>query len=309
MNWLILVAIASLAGSSAIYFDNYTSDVYFKGRGAVSQKIFFAIAFLIIGAILMPVSGLNIDVTGVKPILFLILSGMFSSLAGIPYYKALEIDDSTNLGIFIQIAPVLYLVLGWLFLGESISLLQMTAFIIIMFAPLLILATTRKRSRNIKLRAIFYAFLYVLIAVCGHLIFVKESAYEINFISSMALVMIGKGLGNMIIMALRPKWGKRFNSVYRASHRKVLRPLFGSLFFNIIKDFTYRAALILAPSVALASATSDSAQPIVIFFMGIILTLISPKFGREKLTRKSVMVHLAATVLVVIGIVLLQFQM
>lgn len=307
MNWLILVAIASLAGSSAIYFDNYISDFYFKGRGAVSQKIFFAIAFLIIGAILMLVSGLNIDITGVKPILFLILSGMFSSLAGIPYYKALEIDDSTNLGIFIQIAPVLYLVLGWLFLGESISLLQMVAFVIIMIAPLLIVATARKRSRKVKLRAILYAFLYVLIAVCGHLIFVKESEYEINFVSSMALVMIGKGLGNMIIMALRPKWGKRFNSVYKTSRRKVLRPLFGTLFFNVIKDFTYRAALILAPSVALASATSDSAQPIVIFFMGIILTLISPKFGREKLSRKSVIVHLAATILVVTGIVLMQF--
>jgi hypothetical protein len=56
----------------------------------------------------------------------------------------------------------------------------------------------------------------------------------------------------------------------------------------------------------MASAASDSVTPVVIFFMGIVLTLIWPKFGREKLNRKNVLVHLVATMLVVIGIVLLQ---
>lgn len=306
MNWLILVLIAVFSGSSHIYIDNYISDVYFKGRGAVSQKLFFAVAFVVIAIILAAISGFDFFALEPKIYLFLILSGALSSLAGIPYYKALEIDDSTNLGIFIQIAPVLYLILGWLFLGESISLLQIAAFVIIMLAPFLIIATARKRSRKVKLRAILYAFLYVLISVVGHLIFVKESSYEISFVGSMALVMFGKGVGNAIIMALRPKWSKRFVSVYQSSRRKVLRPLLGTLFFSTAKDFAYRAALILAPSVALASAASDSAEPIMIFFMGIVLTLIWPKFGREKLTRKSVLVHLLATVLVVIGVVLLQ---
>ena len=308
MDWLILVLFAVLAGSSHIYIDNYISDFYFKGRLAVAQKMFFAFAFIVVAIILAIISGFDFLGVDIKIILFLILSGICTSLAGIPYYKALEIDDSTNLGIFIQVAPVLYLVLGWLFLGESISLLQMVAFIVIMVAPVLIVLTTRKRSRKIKLRAIFYAFLYVLISVSSNLIFVKEnSATEISFLGSMTLVMFGKGIGNVIIMALRPKWVKRFRDVYKASRRKVLKPLMGTLSFSLIKDFTYRGALLLAPSVALASAAADSTEPIVIFFMGIILTLIWPKFGREKLNRKSVLVHLAATVLVVIGVALLLF--
>jgi hypothetical protein len=76
--------------------------------------------------------------------------------------------------------------------------------------------------------------------------------------------------------------------------------------FGVTKDFTYRAALFMAPSVAVASAASDSSTPIVIFFMGILLTLIWPEFGREKLNRKSIIVHLIATILVVVGIVLIQ---
>ena len=307
MNWLILVLVAVIFSSSGIYIDNYISDVYFKGRNAVSQKMFFAFAFAGVAIILSIISNFEFLSIDNHVLWLLVLSGIFSSLAGIPYYKALEVDDSTNLGIFVQISPVLYLILGWLFLGESISISQLIAFVVIMAAPLLVLFTTRKRSRKTKLRAIFYAFLYVLIHVSGNLIFVKENCCtDITFISSMSLVMFGKSLGNIIILIFRPKWVKSFIKVYKSSKGKVLRPLFGTLACAVTKDFCYRGALLLAPSVALASAAADSAQPIVIFFLGIILTLIWPKFGREKLNRKSVLVHLLATIIVVIGIILLQ---
>ena len=72
------------------------------------------------------------------------------------------------------------------------------------------------------------------------------------------------------------------------------------------KEFTYRAALATAPTVAMASVASDSSEPIVIFFMGLLLTLLWPKFGREKLDKKSIIVHLVATALVVTGIIILQ---
>ena len=308
MNWLILAVISVLSGSSEVYADNYISDCYFKGRGSVAQKMFFAIAYTIVGVILAIVTGFDFLALDFQIPLLLILAGLLSSLSGIPYYKALEVDDSTNLGIFIQAAPILYLVLGWAFLGESISLLKLLASLVIMSAPLLIVLNTRKRSRKTKMRAIFYAFLYILIEVVGNLIFVKENSGDITFlISSMALLMFGKGIGNFIIMAARPKWIKRFFKVCKTSKKKVLRPLTVSLVFSLGYSFAYRAALIFAPSVALASAILDSAEPLVIFFMGIILTIICPKLGREKLNKKSVLVHLFATVLVVAGIILLQF--
>ena len=289
-----------------IFIDNYASDVYFKGNGAVSQKLFYGYAYLLLSSVILVFTGFNIFVTSWSVIAIVILSGILASVAGIPYYKALEIEDSTNLGIFIQLAPILYLVLGWIFLGETITPTQFIAFFVILAAPLLIILTTRKRSRKVKLRAVFYAFLFVLIAVISNLIFVKASTPDLNFASSIALLFIGKGIANLVIVYMRPKWRKRFRNVLKSSHRKVLRPLIINSCIGAIKDFAYRGALIAAPAVALASAASDSAEPIVIFFMGLVLTIIWPKFGREKLNRKTVLVHLIATVLVVAGIVLLQ---
>lgn len=184
--------------------------------------------------------------------------------------------------------------------------MQLIAFAIILCAPFIIVSTTKKRSRKIRLRAVFFAFLYVLIAVIGNLVFVKADNGQMEFITELAILFLAKGLSDIIIVYSQPKWRKRFHDVAIKSKHKVFRPLALNLMIGLAKEFSYRAALITAPAVALASVSSDSAEPIVIFFMGLLFTLIWPKFGREKLDKKTVCVHLAATALVVVGIILMQ---
>ena len=306
MNWLFLVAIAVILDSARIFIDNYVSDVYFKKNGAVSQKIFYGCIHTIIAIIILVATNFSIFQTNFATVGLITLSGILVGLSGIPYYKALEIEDSTNLGIFIQLAPILYLIFGWIFLGDTFSPLQLVAFLTILIAPTLIVLTARKRSRKIKLKAALYAFLYVLMAVIGNLLFVKANTGDkINFISEIALLFLIRGVINIIIVYCRPKWRKRFKTITK-DNKKVFRPMLINALFGATKDFAYRGALVTAPTVALASATTDSAVPIVIFFMGILLTLIWPKFGREKLDRKTIITHLIATILVVTGILILQ---
>ena len=306
MNWLILVAIAVISDSLRIFIDNYSSDVYFKGRGAVSQKLFNGLAFPVVALIAIAITRFDFSGIDVTIGLLLVFSGFIYGFAGVPYYRALELDDSTNIGIFTQLSRVLYLIFGWFLLDQTFSPMQLLAFFVILSAPFLIILTTRKRSRKIKIRAVFYAFLYVFIAAMGNVLFVKVSNSEQNFVTTVALVLLGTGIANLSIVLALPKLRKRFKEVNRRSHHKVLRPLSINAIVRVVQQFTYRGALIAAPTVAIASVASDSAEPIVIFFMGLLLTLIWPKFGREKLERKTVLVHLIATVLVVVGIVLLQ---
>ena len=310
MNWLILVGVAVLFDVFRIFIDNYISDVYYKGREVAAQKLFSAYAKTIIGIIILIAVGFNFSQFDPLTMFLLFLSGVLSSIAEIPYYVALGIENSTNLGIFIQLAPIFYLILGWLFLGETFSLIQLIAIAVILVAPILIVLTSRKRSRKVKMHAIFLAFLYVLISVIGNLLFTSVNAGRLEtdiLIEEIAIVVFGVGIMDLIIMyIIFPKWRKRYLHVQKASKNKVLVPLSASLVVGVIKTFAYRMALIAAPAVALASAASDSVEPIVIFFMGFVLTLIWPKFGREKLDKKTVLVHLIATVIVVVGIVLMQ---
>lgn len=306
MHWLIFVVITLLTDSLCIFSDNYISDVYFKGRGAAAQKIFHGAIQVLAALILLPFAGIDPSTAGWPTIFAFFASGFIVSLAGIAYYRALELDDSTNLGIFLQLSPVLYLIFGWLFLGETISPLQLFAFCVILSAPLLILKTTSKRSRKIKLQAVLFAFLYVLISVIANLVFARKNATELSFVAEIALFFLGKGMGSLVVAAFNKRWRRRFSEVMHQHPRKLPRLLLVNSLLSLVANATYRLALATAPSAALASVASDSVEPIVIFFMGIVLTLINPKFGREKLNKKAILVHLAATVLVAVGVVLIQ---
>lgn len=309
MDWLALVAIAVVFDAFRIFTDNYISDVYYKGREVAAQKLFSAYGKTIVSIIILLIVGFSFSDFTPQAIVTFLFAGVLLSLAEIPYYLALGIDDSTNIGIFIQLTPVLYLILGWLFLGDTFSPIQLIAIAIILIAPILIVATSRKRSRKTKLRAVMLALIYVLISVIGNLIFVKTNGEELDMhiiVEEITLVILGTGLTDALTMLCLPKWRKRYHHVIKKSKGKVRIPLAISMFIGIIKSFAYRAALVVAPAVALASAASDSVEPIVIFFIGIVLTLIWPQFGREKLDKKTVLVHLAATILVVVGIILMK---
>lgn len=310
MSWLILVAIAVLFDVFRIFTDNYISDVYFKEREVASQKMFSAWSKTIVSVVILIIAGFSFEQLDPVIVGLIVLSGVLSSIAEIFYYWALGIEDSTNLGIFIQLAPIMYLILGWMFLGETVSPLQLLSIAIILVAPILIVVTTRKRSRKVKMRAILLAFLYVLVAVIGNIVFVNSigDVTDIRLlVEEIALAILGTGLMDGVIMLCMPKWRRRYRHVVKKSRGRVRLPLFVSFALGLVKSYAYRAALVAAPALALASAASDSVEPIVIFFMGLVLTLIWPNFGREKLDRKTVLVHLAATVIVVAGIVLMQF--
>ena len=307
MNWILLIVTDVLADSTRIFIDNYVSDFYFKGKEAVAQKLFYGYAYIIIALIAtLIVGGINLENSTILSATLVFSAGVISSLGGIPYYRALEIENSTSLGIFLQLAPVLYLIAGWFLLNQSFSPLQLVAFGLVISAPILIVTTARKKSRHLKLKAVLCTLVYVLAYVASSLIFVKETADGLGIISAIILILLGKGVGNLAIIYCRPKWRKRYYYVVQQSKRKVIRPMFINAILGVVADITYRSALATAPAVALASAISDSSEPIVIFFMGIVLTLIWPKFGREKLDKKTVLVHLIATVLVVTGVILMQ---
>lgn len=308
MEWLLCIAIAVFAGASCIFIDNYISDYYFKGRSANAQKNFYIIPFLIIGIVCL--CSTDVDFVNIPPYVYLlfIISGAITALGGIFYYKALEISDSTDFGIFAQLSPVFYLILGWLFLDQEITGTQFIAFLIIFAAPILIILTTKKRSRQTKIKAISFVIADILIDAISVTIFVGFNTTDVNFVTEMGFVYIGKSLGNLIIMLLNPKWRKRYRYIVKSSHYKVYYALIGDLIINTVNLFAKNLALVLASSIALTSAIISSAKPIVIFFLGLLFTLLWPRFGREKMKKKVILVHLIATVLVVIGIYLIKLS-
>ena len=74
---------------------------------------------------------------------------------------------------------------------------------------------------------------------------------------------------------------------------------------TIAAEFASRWSLILGVA-ALASVVANVAELILTFVLGLVLSAIWPKFGREKLNRHIIIAHLLAVVLCITGIIILQ---
>ena len=304
MSWLSLAIIAATAGALCAFFDNYITDTLFKGKSPQSQKIFYAPLFFLTALIVALIFGLeHVDYwTAV----LLTVSGFIGCIATIPYYMALGIEDATSASIFIELAPVLYLAAGAMFLGEEISLLELIGMAVVLAGPILLILSERRKSGKSKVKVAVLFAIYVIVAVVGNILFVKVAPADTSLTTIMFYVIIGKGLSGLVLGLLFKKWRNKCKEVIHKHKRKAIIPMVVAHCIWIGKDFAYRGALAMAPVVAMVSATSDTLQPLITFFLGIVLTIIWPKFGREKLNRRTIIFHFLATALVVIGVILMK---
>lgn len=304
MTWLVLAIVAAILGAFCTFSDNYITDVLFKGRVPQAQNVFFGPAYLVTAFLLVLMFPL-----WSMPVLFavgLVVAGAVSGLATIPYYIALSKDDSTNVTILQQLSPIFYLVLGRLFLGEEIVGGQLLAFLVVMIAPLIIILSSSKRGRETKMRTVGLVLVKsFLSALAGTMI--VFFAKDCDLVTMMFYVILGKGLFGVSATMGLEKWRRRFKNARKQSGAiRFWTTLVLDHFVSTTSDFTHYVALLLAPTVAMSSAIMKTLHPIFVFLFGVVLSVLWPNFGREKVKKRVILTNLIATTVAVIGIILMQ---
>lgn len=312
--WLILTIVASVAASISAFFDNYITDEFFKGRTPQAQKCFYGPINFLLGLALVVIYLIN-SPTGFPPLsnaLLLVLSGMMAALASLPYYLALKSEDTTGAIIFCQLYPIFYLVMGFLFLGEQITQVQLIAFVLLMSAPLAILLLTGKRRKRMEYRAAFLLLIHVILSPLSAIIFIfaergieSTITNDLSIMLAIGLMFAGKGIFDFAAIALNKKWRQRSKRVLKESKNKVLIPVIINSLVWLFADYGVRRAMI-SEQVAIVSAVNLAVELLATFVLGLVLTIIWPRFGREKLEKRTVLAHFIATILALIGIILVE---
>ena len=307
MLWFLLAVFVAITAAISVFIDNYVTDVCFKGRTPQAQKI-IGIPALLLACIIIPIF---FPLQTIEPYLALILigTGILTAISFIAYYKALATEDATGATIFFQLAPIFYLIVGWTLLGEHITLVQVIAFALMVTAPLVVVFCYSKRSQRLKKRAVIFIILSLLLSVAANIIFVGVASgvgnsQSIDFLTAFFYVTLGRLIADTVFTILFRRWRVRFTNVCRTSRIKFIAPMIINNFLFIFSDLAFRLALVLGP-VALVSAATNSMQLAITFFLGLILTIVWPRFGREQLRRKTILAHLTATGLVIAGIFLI----
>lgn len=303
MLWLILAIVNAVGYAICGFLDNYITDVVFKGKKQECIKFFYGLTYIATAVALFLIFGIQFVET--DKILWLMLAGVLSSTASIPYYRALKDEETTTASIFLQIIPIIYLVADAIFFGEQITPVQLLAFVIIIMAPVVVIfSRKRKRMRKLEWSAAAGFLLYSIFAASSGVI-TAHAGEGYEFTTVFAYFVLGRGIMDLIYYFSHPSWRKRYKYVHQHDKKRLYVSLTAAQGIFLVAEFAGRFALMVGVP-ALVSVTSNALEMIIVFVLGIILSIIVPVFGREKLSRHIVIAHLIATILAVTGIIILQ---
>ena len=303
MLWLFLSVIVAFIWSISAFIDNYVTDVIFKKKKPQSMKVFDGLSYLVTATAIF--FFLGIESLDIYTIGWMILAGALASIATVPYYLALRDEEATTSAIFYQLSPVLILVVEWSIFKQSLTWLQTVGLAIILIAPIIIIfSRKRPKSRRMEFGAALLLTIFVIICTTSTLI-TTHAGSDLDFVSIFFWFLIGRGASDLILYATHQDWQQRMKYIWRRNRIKFVFALLINQLISIIAEFLNRYALIIGIA-SLVSATCNVLELIITFMLGIILSIIWPKFGREKLERHVIIAHLIATILASIGILLIQ---
>lgn len=297
MNWFLIALISPALWSICNHIDKYLIGKYFKSGGPGALIIFSSIIgfFVLPFIFLFQPNVLNIPVSQIS---LVVLVGVISIIAILVYLYALKRDEASMVVPLFQITPVFYFILGFIFLGETLTQRQIVgSLLIILGGASLSLDIENKKPRlehRIFLLMLFSCF---LLAISG-LIF-KVVALEVGFWTTTFWEYIGAILVSVFFLLFIKNYRKEFIKVIRENNLPVLGLNAFNEIINVFAFLAFRFASLLAPLALVQSV--NGFQSLFVFFYGIILTLFFPRFGVESLVKKHLVRKLITIVIMFVG--------
>lgn len=304
MDWFFIAFLSTLCFSIISHIDKYILSRYLKGSGVGALMLFSALfAILILPFIyLLEERVLSISI---NDSLFLIGVGILSFIAVFFYFKALSYTEASVAVPFFQLIPIFGFILGFILLGEVVSVKSILAGLIII-SGILLLSFSKKEEGEILFKGkvvvlmLGSSFTYALYEVLFKLVTIKETFWISLFWQNIGLLITGLFLYIFI------------KSYRQDFHKLISNNGLGILSLNLLNETLNTLAVgliqyasLLVPIVLVFLV--NSLQPAIVFILGILLTLFLPKISKEDIKRSTLIQKTIAILIVTFGTYLLYF--
>lgn len=304
MNWFFIALLATFCFSTITHIDKYLLSRYLNNSGVGALMLFSAL----FGIIVLPFIWLiEKKVFMIHPVnaLFLVGVGILSFLAIFFYFKALTYAEASVISPFFQLVPIFGFILGFIFLGELIPIKSIIAGLVIIMG-ISILSFEKKDTKPITLNKKIVllmmgsSFVYALYEVLFKLIAIKETFWVSLFWQNVGLFVTG-----LFLYILVPLYRQDFHYLIKNNGSGIISLNFVNESLNTIAVGLVQYASLLAP-IALVLLV-NSTQPLIVFLMGILLTVFMPKISKENITRGAILQKSIAIFIVLVGSYFLYF--
>ncbi|HEY5713899.1 MAG TPA: EamA family transporter [Candidatus Gracilibacteria bacterium] len=293
--WILIALIAPAFYAMTNVLDKYMVHRYQKHLSPGALVFFMGIFSLVVLPFLGVIFPDSFFLASAN-ILWLIIAGLITTLAWVPYMYALEKDDMSSVMPLYQLHPVLTFVMAYLFLGEILSNTQIIGGSIIILGAIILTKDPTKKW-GVRLDTLGLILLSSLCLVSVEIIF-KDTVQSIPYQNTLFWFFLGHALSGLLLLFV-PSYRKEIKSFGKNVNRKFLGLMSINESLGLVADTFNMYAILLAP-IALVKAISGF-QGVFVFLYGIIITLFFPAILKEDLSRKTLIRKISALIIMLIG--------
>lgn len=295
MFWIFLAILAHFIWAITNVGEKYLVS---KRVNPYVYTVWFAFFGLIIALLMLPF--VNIFVFNFTTLLWLALCGALYFYGGLPYIKAMQMEEPTRINIWWNIIPIFSLILGWLFFEESFSSTQLLAFAFLVIGAFV--ASIHFRQKNFVfsravILMIIASFCYALYAVVFH-----HTIQGLSFVSAFVIIQLFMFVFALTLF-LHPGFRKVHKKEFKNINKNLISLIGGVSVLDIVGMFFNQWALVFG--VAALVFAFEGSQMIFVFIIAFLLSVFYPRIVKEELDKRNIILKLVALVFMVVGVVIL----
>lgn len=299
LNWFLIALIAPILWSIVNHIDKHILSRFQEGRGIGAILIFSSLCSIIVLPFIAIFHYAQIFSISFNNFVGLLIVGFLSALAFYFYLKAMDIEEASIVIPLFQFDPVFGYLLGFLILGESLSMSQILASLLILFGILILsIEIDTENKFKLKKRALLLVAASSFLFALNGVIF-KKLALVDSFWISIFWQYVGLTIFGILILIFSKKLKQNFIDMVYPPRLKILSLNVVSEVLYIIGGLANNFALIIAP-VALVFVVNGY-QSLFVFIFGVLLTLFFPSFVSEKISTKHFFHKLVSIIIILIG--------
>lgn len=298
MNWFFIALGAPFLWAVTNHIDKLLLDKYFKRCGVSTLIVFSAFAGVLTLPFLYLIDPRVFSVAPLHIALLLVVS-LCTATSFFLYFHALDGEEASIVVVFYQLIPIFGYLFGYILLHEALGLMKLVAMGVILAGALIVSIEVDEENRfRLKHRTI-YLMSAASVLVAAEAVLFKYVAVQESVWTSLFWQYVGMGVFALATYALVGSCRAEIASVIR-------RNTAGTLLINIVNElifllgnFLFSYAYLLAP-VALV-LTVNAYQPLLVFIIGMVLTVLFPHLGTESIKLRHVMQKVLAMGIVGLG--------
>lgn len=298
MTWFIIALLATFLWAFANIIDEFLVKKYSSSKHGSGGLVLFTCFIGIIMAIMIGVFTKGIFQIPIIDKLLLIITGGLTIGWIILYLYTLEIEDVSAVVPWFLTIPIFGYVLGYLFLGETLTLHQQIGSLIIILGVAVILIDFSPQKRKFKWEPALYMLIACFMVAISGVIF-KFVTVEGYFWISSFWEYVGLGVLGIIMYFLIPKYRHEFHQMNRNGGRSIFMLNTMSEITSIGGNLLTNFALLLAPVTMVYLV--GSFQPAIVLILTLISTRFFPHIMKENLSKHVLVPKIIAIIIMIIG--------